>query len=46
METVLITGASSGIGREFSKLFAEKGYRLVITARREKNLAEIKKNVP
>ena len=42
METVLITGASSGIGREFSKLFAEKGYRLVITARREKNLAELK----
>ena len=46
METVLITGASSGIGREFSKLFAEKGYRLVITARREKNLAELKKMYP
>lgn len=46
METVLITGASSGIGREFSKLFAEKGYRLVITARREKNLTELKKMYP
>lgn len=46
METVLITGASSGIGREFSRLFAEKGYRLVITARREKNLAELKKMYP
>ncbi|WP_435310063.1 SDR family NAD(P)-dependent oxidoreductase [Sebaldella termitidis] len=46
METVLITGASSGIGQEFSKLFAEKGYRLVITARREKNLAELKKMYP
>ena len=46
METVLITGASSGIGREFSKLFAEKGYRLVITARREKNLEEFKKMYP
>ena len=42
MKTVLITGASSGIGREFSRLFAEKGYRLVITARREKNLTELK----
>ena len=46
METVLITGASSGIGREFSRLFAEKGYRLVITARREKNLTELKEMYP
>jgi short-subunit dehydrogenase len=46
METVLITGASSGIGCEFSKLFAEKGYNLVITARREDKLEEIKKMYP
>ena len=46
METVLITGASSGIGYEFSKLFAEKGYALVITARREERLAELKRMYP
>ena len=46
METVLITGASSGIGREFSKLFTEKGYNLVITARREDRLALIKNMYP
>ena len=46
METVLITGASSGIGYEFSKLFAEKGYSLVITARREQKLTELKEMYP
>jgi len=30
MKTVLITGGSGGIGREFSKLFALDGYRLVV----------------
>ena len=46
METVLITGASSGIGYEFSKLFAEKGYNLVLTARRENKLYELKNMFP
>jgi uncharacterized protein len=32
--SVLITGASSGIGFELAKLFARDGYRLFITARR------------
>ena len=32
--TVLITGASSGIGFELAKLFAADGYRLFITARK------------
>ena len=44
-KTVLITGASSGIGKDFATLFAEKGYDLVLTARRKKNLEEIKKKV-
>ncbi|HLX95251.1 MAG TPA: SDR family oxidoreductase [Verrucomicrobiae bacterium] len=32
-ETVLITGASSGIGRELAKGFAAEGSRLILTAR-------------
>jgi uncharacterized protein len=39
--TVLITGASSGIGYELTKLFAEDGYNLVLIARSGDKLAEI-----
>lgn len=41
----LITGASSGIGREFAIQLAEKGYNLLLTARREKKLQELKEKV-
>ena len=44
-KTVLITGASSGLGKDFATLFAEKGYDLVLTARRKKNLEEIRNNL-
>jgi short-subunit dehydrogenase len=30
MKTVVITGGAGGIGREFSKLFAKDGYRIVV----------------
>lgn len=37
-QTVLITGASSGIGRELGKVFAAQGYSLVLVARRADKL--------
>ncbi|TVR02999.1 MAG: SDR family oxidoreductase [Spirochaetaceae bacterium] len=37
-KTALITGASSGIGLELARVFAEAGYQLFITARRTEQL--------
>ena len=45
MKTVLITGASSGIGQELAHVYAEKGYDLFLTARREENLKALKKTI-
>ena len=35
---VLITGASSGIGRDIAKILGKKGYNLVLVARDENKL--------
>jgi len=42
---VLITGASSGIGKECAFVYAEKKYNLVLVARRKENLEIIKKEI-
>ncbi len=39
-KVVLVTGASSGIGRESAKVMAGHGARIVAAARRESELAE------
>lgn len=42
MKAVLVTGASSGIGKEFARQFAYRGYNLVLVARRAELLEEMK----
>lgn len=41
-KTALITGASSGIGKEFARIHAEQGGDLVVVARREDKLNALK----
>lgn len=40
-KTVLITGASSGIGLELTRLFSKDGFNLVIVSRNEERLNEL-----
>lgn len=44
-KTALITGATSGLGYEFVKLFANDGYNLILVARNSEKLEEIKKSI-
>lgn len=44
-DVVLITGASSGIGKELAKLFAKDGRDLVLVARNESELRKIAKEL-
>lgn len=41
MERVLITGATSGIGYEFSKIFIDKGYEVILVGRNIESLREL-----
>lgn len=44
-KTILITGASSGIGAGMAREFAQKGYNLAICARRLERLEELKQEL-
>ena len=43
--TALITGASAGIGYEFSRIFAKNGYNLVLVSRNMERLERIAKDL-
>ena len=44
-ETVFITGATSGFGESCAKLFAKKGWTLVLAARRTKRLKKLQQDL-
>jgi uncharacterized protein len=44
-KTALITGASSGLGTEFGRQFAERGCSLILVARRFERLQELKTEI-
>lgn len=45
MKTALITGASSGIGRELAKIFAQKKANLILVARQTEKLEELAEEI-
>ena len=45
MKTAIVTGASSGIGREFAIALSKKGFHIIAVARRKDRLVEISQNL-
>jgi len=46
MKKAIVIGATSGIGRELSKIYSSNGYKVGITGRRENLLQELKNEKP
>ncbi len=44
-QTIMITGATAGIGRATAYLFARHGWNLIITGRREERLREVENEI-
>ncbi|MDZ4680725.1 MAG: SDR family NAD(P)-dependent oxidoreductase [Saprospiraceae bacterium] len=44
-KTVLISGATSGIGKATAVVFAQNGYRIILTGRRMERLREVQANL-
>ena len=44
-KVALITGASSGLGRHFSKTLSEAGATVILSARRMENLVKLQKEL-
>jgi short-subunit dehydrogenase len=45
-DVALVTGASSGIGAEFAKQFSERGYEVILVARRADRLEQLASGLP
>jgi 3-hydroxy acid dehydrogenase/malonic semialdehyde reductase len=45
MKTILITGATAGFGKAIAYKFAEHGWNIIITGRREERLKEIENDI-
>jgi len=45
MKTILITGATAGIGKATAQLFTQKGNRVIITGRREERLFQLQEEI-
>jgi uncharacterized oxidoreductase len=46
MSCILLVGGTSGIGEAFTREYHKMGKKLIITGRRESNLASLKKELP
>lgn len=45
MDSVIITGAGTGLGRELALKYGEEGYHLILVGRSEESLSEVRKQL-